>query len=306
MKQTILNEESIKTITARCDDARRRYATIADKISSISSDPGFSDAREALDATIELISGTDILERTGFIIKRSPSYSLIAERYNHSLEQLNECVNKIDNARIELARNAELIKRCSEKLGKLLADVRADRKKLSVDGTRIDSTVGRITENENVNVIRINGNTNISGTELIEKKCLTDFELLTVLIQQGIAQCTLFTVSISDMIDRLDSIEKNSIPAWKQQASIALGIAERDAAISRDADTARALTELSEKNATALGATVEKEHNARHSEAGTIDEKALNEANMRLVNALDAVHDDLGIVARDVKQNVCS
>ncbi len=119
-----------------------------------------------------------------------------------------------------------------------------------------------------------------------EKK-IYDLELTRTISLQTAPQIRMIQSSDTMMAEKIQSTIVNTIPLWKNQMVIALGIQHA----SQAADAQRAVTEttnkLLQKNADALStATIEA---AKESERGIVEIETLRHTNETLINTLDEV-----------------
>jgi uncharacterized protein YaaN involved in tellurite resistance len=119
-----------------------------------------------------------------------------------------------------------------------------------------------------------------------EKK-LHDLELTRMIsIQQG-PQIRLVQGSDTLMVEKIQSTLVNTIPLWKSQMVLALGIAHSRQAAEAQRDVTDLTNTLLRKNAETLKmATVE---TARESERGIVDMDTLRHTNEQLISTLDEV-----------------
>ena len=89
------------------------------------------------------------------------------------------------------------------------------------------------------------------------------------------------------MVEKIQSTLVNTIPLWKNQMVIALGVEHSSQAAKAHRQVANLTNELLKKNAEALKtATVE---TARESERGVVDLETLRNTNAALISTLDEV-----------------
>lgn len=119
-----------------------------------------------------------------------------------------------------------------------------------------------------------------------EKK-LHDLELTrTVALQTG-PQIRLMQSSDTAMAEKIQSTIVNTIPLWKNQMVIALGIEHSAQAARAQREVSDMTNELLKKNADKLKvATVE---NAKEAERGIVDVETLKHTNEQLISTLDEV-----------------
>ena len=91
----------------------------------------------------------------------------------------------------------------------------------------------------------------------------------------------------TQMSEKIQSTLVNTIPLWKSQMALALGIAHSQQAAQAQREVTDMTNELLRKNAAALKmATVE---TAKESERGIVDMETLRETNNSLISTLDEV-----------------
>jgi len=119
-----------------------------------------------------------------------------------------------------------------------------------------------------------------------EKK-INDLELSRMISLQTAPQIRLVQNSNTVMIDKIQSTLVNTIPLWKNQMVIALGIEHSTEAARAQRQVSDMTNELLRKNAAALKmATVE---TAKEAERGIVDMETLKNTNESLISTLDEV-----------------
>ena len=119
-----------------------------------------------------------------------------------------------------------------------------------------------------------------------EKK-LYDLELTRTVSIQMAPQIRLVQNNDAMMADKIQSSIVNTIPLWKSQMVLALGLANSQQAISAQRAVTDMTNELLKKNAAALKmGTIEA---AKESERGIVDIETLQQTNRSLIETLDEV-----------------
>lgn len=119
-----------------------------------------------------------------------------------------------------------------------------------------------------------------------EKK-LYDLELTRTISLQMAPQIRLVQNNDTMMVERIQTTLVNTIPLWKSQMVLALGLAHSEQAIQAQRAVNDTTNELLRKNAEKLKmSTVEA---ARESERGIVDIETLKETNQSLIETLDDV-----------------
>ena len=119
-----------------------------------------------------------------------------------------------------------------------------------------------------------------------EKK-IHDLELTRMIAVQTAPQIRLVQNSDSMMVEKIQSTIVNTIPLWKNQMVIAMGVEHSNQAAKAQRQVTDLTNELLKKNAETLKtATIE---TARESERGIVDIETLRSTNASLISTLDEV-----------------
>ena len=119
-----------------------------------------------------------------------------------------------------------------------------------------------------------------------EKK-IHDLELTRMISIQTAPQIRLVQGSDTMMIEKIQSTLVNTIPLWKSQMVLALGVEHASQAARAQQEVSNLTNELLRKNADTLKtATIE---TARESERGIVDMETLKHTNESLISTLDEV-----------------
>lgn len=119
-----------------------------------------------------------------------------------------------------------------------------------------------------------------------EKK-IHDLELTRMIAMQTAPQIRLVQDSDTMMVEKIQSTLVNTVPLWKNQMVIALGVEHSNQAAKAQRQVTDLTNELLKKNAEKLKtATIE---TARESERGVVDIETLKTTNASLISTLDEV-----------------
>lgn len=119
-----------------------------------------------------------------------------------------------------------------------------------------------------------------------EKK-LHDLELTRTISIQTAPQIRMVQGNDTLMVEKIQSTLVNTIPLWKSQMVLALGVAHSREAVKAQNEVTNMTNELLKKNADALKmATVD---TARQTERGIVDIETLQHTNQTLISTLDEV-----------------
>lgn len=122
--------------------------------------------------------------------------------------------------------------------------------------------------------------------ERFEKK-LHDLELTRVISMQMAPQIRLVQQNSTLLTEKIQSSIVNTIPLWKSQMVLALGIAHSQEAMEAQREVTNMTNELLKKNADMLKqGTIE---TAKESERGIVDMETLRYTNQQLISTLDEV-----------------
>ena len=123
--------------------------------------------------------------------------------------------------------------------------------------------------------------------ERIEKK-LHDLELTRIISVQMGPQTRLIQNNDTLMAEKIQTTIVNTIPLWKNQMVLALGMAHSQQAMEAERAVTDATNELLRKNAAALKqGTIDI---AKESERGVVDIETLKQTNQELINTLDELN----------------
>lgn len=119
-----------------------------------------------------------------------------------------------------------------------------------------------------------------------EKK-LHDLDLTRTIAMQTAPQIRMIQSNDTQMAEKIQSTIVNTIPLWKNQMVIALGIQHSTQAAAAQREVTDATNELLKRNAAALKtATIE---TAKANERGIVDMETLKQTNESLISTLDEV-----------------
>ena len=122
--------------------------------------------------------------------------------------------------------------------------------------------------------------------ERFEKK-IHDLELTRMISIQTAPQIRLVQNNDTLMVEKIQSTVVNTIPLWKSQMVLALGVAHSNQAAEAQREVTDMTNELLKKNAEKLKmATIE---TAKESERGIVDMETLKATNESLISTLDEV-----------------
>lgn len=125
-----------------------------------------------------------------------------------------------------------------------------------------------------------------SKCDRFEKK-LYDLELTRTISIQTAPQIRMVQGNNTMMVEKIQSTLVNTVPLWKSQMVLALGVAHSNDAVKAQREVSDMTNELLKKNAETLKmATVETAH---ETERGIVDMETLQHTNQTLISTLDEV-----------------
>lgn len=119
------------------------------------------------------------------------------------------------------------------------------------------------------------------------EKRLHDLDLTRTVSLQMAPQIRLVQNNNTLMVEKIQTTLINTIPLWKSQMVLALGLANSEAAIKAQQAVSETTNELLRKNAEVLKQTTV--NVAKESERGIVDIETLKETNQKLIDTIDEV-----------------
>lgn len=248
---------------------------------------------EMISGLVTELKSFDVEEETGimaFFKKKANKLTSLKAKYDAAEDNVTAIADALEGHQIQLLKDVEFLDKLygmnlsyfkeismyilagKEKLNQArnteLAELRA---KAQQSGLPEDAQV--VNDYENM-------------LDRFEKK-VNDLELSRMISLQTAPQIRLVQNSNTVMIDKIQSTLVNTIPLWKNQMVIALGIEHSTQAALAQRQVSDMTNELLKKNAAALKmATVE---TAKEAERGIVDMETLKNTNESLISTLDEV-----------------
>lgn len=232
-------------------------------------------------------------ESKGFfgIFKKSENkLNAMKAKYNKVEGNVNEIVKVLEKHQIQLMKDIDILDRMYEMnlsyFKELSMYILAGKKKLQQTRTSelavLQQKAKQSGQPEDAQAAR-------DLSELCNRfeKKLYDLQLTRTISIQTAPQIRMVQNSDTLMADKIQSTIVNTIPLWKSQMVIAIGVEHSSQAARAQREVADMTNELLKKNADALKlATVESE---RESERGIVDLETLKHTNEALISTLDEV-----------------
>ena len=222
--------------------------------------------------------------------KKASKIQLLKTRYEEATVNVDEIVKALNSHKITLLNDIVL-------LDELYDENQAYFKTLTVYIAMGKKKLEEFRNGEIAEAVALAQRTNLpedaqAAKDLNDKadrfeKKLYDLELTRNISIQMAPQIRLIQSSDTVMVEKIQSTVVNTIPVWKSQMVMALGIEHSQQAMEAQQAVTNLTNELLKKNADALHmATVE---TAKAAERGIIDIETLNYTNQQLIDTMDEV-----------------
>ena len=226
----------------------------------------------------------------GFFKRTSNKLTAMKAKYDKAEANIDKIAGALENHQVQLLKDVAMLDKMYE-LNKvyfkeLSMYILAGKKKLAeVEATELPALAEKAKQT-NLPEDAQAANDLASLCSRFEKK-LHDLELTRMLSIQMAPQIRLVQSNDTLMSEKIQSTLVNTIPLWKSQMVLALGITHSQQAAQAQHEVTDMTNELLRKNATTLKmATVE---TAKESERGIVDIETLRNTNENLISTLDEV-----------------
>lgn len=226
----------------------------------------------------------------GFFKKQSDKLDTLKSRYTKAEVNVEKICDALQNHQIRLLKDSALLDKMYDQnlayYKELTMYVLAGKKKLK------EVREGKLAELE-AKARRSGLPEDAQAANDLDSKCvrfekkLHDLELTKTIAMQTAPQIRLVQNNDTMMVEKIQTTLVNTIPLWKSQMVLALGIAHSTEAAKAQRQVTDVTNELLKKNAQALHmASVE---TAKESERGIVDLETLKKTNADLIQTLDDV-----------------
>ena len=248
---------------------------------------------ELLSGVVKELKDFDEEEEKGFFgifKKASNKIESMKAKYAKAETNVNEIVKVLEKHQVQLMKDTALLDKMSELnltyFKELSMYILAGKKKLS----EVRSTeLAQLTQKANLSGLPEDA----QAARDLESMCtrfekkIYDLELTRMISIQTAPQIRLVQNNDTQMVEKIQSTIVNTIPLWKSQMVLALGVEHSAQAAEAQRQVTDMTNELLKKNAEKLKmATVE---TARASERGIVDIETLKATNESLISTLDEV-----------------
>lgn len=226
----------------------------------------------------------------GFFKKTSNKITAMKARYSTAETNVNQIVHTLEDHQITLMKDVAMLDKMYDQnvvyFKELTMYILAGKKRLAeVENTELPALRQKAKES-NLPEDAQAANDLANLCDRFSKK-LHDLELTRTISIQMAPQIRMIQNNDTLMSEKIQSTLVNTIPLWKSQMVLALGVAHSQQAAQAQREVTDMTNELLKKNSEALKtATIE---TARESERGIVDIETLQLTNQNLIQSLDEV-----------------
>ncbi len=226
----------------------------------------------------------------GMFKKAGNNISTLKTKYNSAEANVDKITSALENHQVQLLKDVamldEMYKINLVYFKELSMYILAGKKKLE----QVRSTdLPKLIEKAKISSLPEDSQAANDLANLCDRfeKKLHDLELTRIISIQMAPQIRLVQNNDTLMAEKIQSTIVNTIPLWKSQMVIALGVAHSQQAIAAQREVTNMTNDLLRKNAETLKmATIE---TAKESERGIVDIETLKHTNETLISTLDEV-----------------
>lgn len=226
----------------------------------------------------------------GFFRKQTSKIENLKNKYDEAQVNVEKITDSLQQHQVRLMKDSAMLDKMYEQnlnyFKELTMYILAGKKKLE------ETRNGKLAEMKNKAALSGLPEDAQAARDLDEKcsrfeKKLHDLELTRTIAMQTAPQIRLIQNNDTVMVEKIQTTIVNTIPLWKSQMVLALGIAHSAEAAQAQRQVTDITNELLRKNAETLHmATVE---TAKESERGIVDLETLQKTNADLIQTLDDV-----------------
>ena len=226
----------------------------------------------------------------GFFRKQTSKIENLKNKYDKARVNVEKITDSLQQHQVRLMKDSAMLDKMYEQnlnyFKELTMYILAGKKKLE------ETRNGKLAEMKNKAALSGLPEDAQAARDLDEKcsrfeKKLHDLELTRTIAMQTAPQIRLIQNNDTVMVEKIQTTIVNTIPLWKSQMVLALGIAHSAEAAQAQRQVTDITNELLRKNAETLHmATVE---TAKESERGIVDLETLQKTNADLIQTLDDV-----------------
>ena len=226
----------------------------------------------------------------GFFKKAGNKVKSMKDRYDSAASNIEEISRALENHQIVLMKDIALLDQLYEKnlvnFKELSMYILAGQKRL--EDIKNNELAEALKRAEASGLPEDAQATNDLQNAIVRfEKKIHDLELTRVIAIQMAPQIRLVQNNDTLMVEKIQSTIMNTIPLWKSQMVIAMGIEHSGQAVKAQNEVSEMTNKMLKQNAELLkSATIE---TAKETERGIVDIETLKETNLRLIETLDEV-----------------
>ena len=226
----------------------------------------------------------------GFFKKKVDKLSVLKTRYDKAEVNVNKITNALEDHQVQLMKDIDVLDKMYDLNLTYFKEISMyiEAGKVKIEDAR-NKDLPELTKKAAESGLPEDAQEVKDFENMIERfeKKISDLELSRMLALQTAPQLRLVQSSNTVMVEKIQSTLVNTIPLWKNQMVIALGIQHSTQAAEAQRKVSDMTNELLKKNAAQLKvATIE---TAKEAERGIIDIETLKNTNASLISTLDEV-----------------
>ena len=272
---------------------QKKMADLSEKALNNVQTKDLGEIGELITGVVTELKGFDAEEEKGFLgffKKSTQKISVLKTKYDKAETNVNKIVKVLEGHQVQLMKDSAILDKMYEQnkvyFKELSMYILAGKRKLEqVRSTELAALVEKA---------RISGlPEDAQEANDLEALCnrfdkkIHDLELTRMISIQTAPQIRLVQNNDTIMVEKIQSTIVNTIPLWKSQMVLAMGVEHSAQAAAAQREVTDLTNELLKKNAEKLKmATIE---TARESERGIVDMETLRITNESLISTLDEV-----------------
>lgn len=226
----------------------------------------------------------------GFFKKKKNNLNSLKAKYSTVEKNVDEIQNRLEQHQVQLMKDSAMLDKMYQAnvnyFKELTMYIAAGKLKLAQVRNKDLAALQQQAQQSGSPVDAQKAKDLASQCDRFEKK-LYDLELTRTVSMQTAPQIRMVQASDNEMVEKIHSTIVNTIPLWKNQMVIALGVQHSMQAAKAQREVSDMTNELLRKNADALKvATIE---TAKESQRGIVDIETLKHTNEQLISTLDEV-----------------
>ncbi|MFI3205768.1 MAG: toxic anion resistance protein [Clostridia bacterium] len=274
--------------------AQKKIASFSDNTLESVKTKDLGEVGNQITSLITELKGFEIEEEDngffGFFKKQANKVTALKVKYDNAQDNISKIVESLENHQIQLMKDIVLLDKLYEvNLSyhkELTMYVLAGKQKLEKERTTTLVSLKEKAKRTGTTEDAQAANDFAQLCDNFEKK-IHDLELTKMVSIQMSPQIRLVQNNDKMMAEKIQSTIVNTIPLWKSQMVLAMGLSHSSEAIKAQREVTNMTNELLRKNADTLKmSTIE---TAKESERGIVDMETLRHTNQSLISTLDEV-----------------